>query len=437
MKFKDLLTGFAGRLFLWFWLSLTLVLVANFFLGRYLEDRAEPRPLSSREQQQFEHLQRLLDKRDYQNIERLRRSRASNELILLDPNDKKPFPDRRLYWRLRPLVEATTLSALEVRPGHVALGPFEIHTREETVAAIWLMPPRPVPFWKQMLHDSPHWRLLTSSLLVLALSLILARWLSSPVRQLSRAARRLGDGDLSVRVSPIKGELGELGQEFNDMAEKLNMAMTNQQRLLADVSHELRSPLTRLKLAAGLLADQQKNSYTDRIEKECDTLEHLIEQVLTLARLEGSAYQEDFEVTDMVEQIESALEDWRFQMPGKELIYEGPELLSCRAKPRLLQRILENLLANATRYAETVKITLSGNTEQWQLTLEDNGPGVPEEQLDKLFEPFFRGDSARPHGGNIGLGLAIVQAAAQAQRLGIDVDRSSLGGLRFTLHNKT
>ncbi|WP_020208422.1 ATP-binding protein [Gilvimarinus chinensis] len=435
MRIRDFLTGFAGRLFLWFWLSLTLVLVANFFLGRYLEERIEPRPLLEREKDQFTKLQHLLDKRDYTSIDRLRRSRAGKDLILLDPNDKKPFPDRRLYWRLRPLLEAPNLSAMEIRPGLVALGPFDISTAEGSVTAIWLMPPRAVPPWKQILHDSPHWRLLTSSILVLALSLILARWLSRPVRQLSRAARRLGDGDLSVRVAPIKGELGELGQEFNDMAEKLNMAMTNQQRLLADVSHELRSPLTRLKLAAGLLADQQENSYTSRIEKECDTLEHLIEQVLTLARLEGSAYQEDFSPANLSELVQSAVEDWRFQMPDKKLNYQGPDQLSCRAKPRLIQRILDNLLANATRYAEAVQLTLTGDAHHWQLTVEDNGPGVPEEQLGKLFEPFFRGDSARPHGGNIGLGLAIVQAAAQAQRLHIRVEHSTLGGLKFTLHN--
>nr|WP_254722134.1 ATP-binding protein [Gilvimarinus xylanilyticus] len=420
-------------MFLWFWLAFSVLVTANFYLGRYLDDHQQPRPLNQRELQQFNHLQRMLDKREYESIKRLKRSRATNELILLDPNDKRPFPDRRLYWRLRPLLETTQLSALELRPGHVALGPFDIETAEGSVAAIWLMPPRPVPVWKQILHDSPHWRLLFSMLLVLVLSLILARWLSRPVRQLSRATRRLGDGDLNARVAPGKGELGQLGQDFNEMADKLSRAMNNQQRLLADVSHELRSPLTRLKLAAGLLADQNSNSYTDRIEKECDTLEHLIEQLLTLARLEGSDSQEACEPMDVAQLIRSSVDDWHFQQPGKHINYHGPGTFEVAGKPRLFQRITDNLLANATRYGEHIDICLTSVDSHWKITLEDDGPGVPQEQLDKLFEPFFRGDSARPHGGNIGLGLAIVQAAAQAQNLSITVALGERGGLKFTL----
>lgn len=432
MKLPAVLTGFAGRLFLWFWLALSVLLVANFYLGLYLDDRQEPRALNDYEQKQLARLERALAKRRYDSLESLRHSRLGKSLILIPDNEAK-LPERRRYWRLSPLLEAPEISALEFREGQVALGPIPIITESESLTAIWIMPSRPLPPWQQILQDSPHWRLLVSMLLVLVLSLILARWLSRPIRQLSRAARKLGDGDLHTRVAPGKGELGQLGRDFNEMADKLSRAMNNQQRLLADVSHELRSPLTRLKLSAGLLAEQNSNSYTERIEKECDTLEHLIEQLLTLARLEGSNHLESSEPMDIAPLIRSAIEDWRFQQPDRTIRYRGPESMVAMIQPRLFQRIMDNLLANATRYGQCIEITLASTHNHWQLTLEDDGPGVPQEQLDKLFEPFFRGDSARPHGGNIGLGLAIVQAAAHAQRLSITVALGVRGGLKFTL----
>ncbi|MDO3381846.1 ATP-binding protein [Gilvimarinus algae] len=434
MNWRAPFSGFAGRLFLWFWLSLTLLMLANFFIGRYLDDRQTLHEPSDRDLRALERLQQLIGASDIDSPEQLQGHRYGQSLVLLAPQTLQPLFDKRLYWRLAPLAEAEEVRTLYLRPGHKAIGPFQLQLGQQDVLAIWVMPPRRVAPWKQLLHDSPHWRLLASMLLVLALSLIVARWLSRPVRLLSRAARQLGDGDLNVRVAPIKGELGELGREFNAMAEKLQASINSQQRLLADVSHELRSPLTRLKLAAGLLSERDSNTYTERIEKECDTLEHLIEQVLTLARLEGSVYQEDYEPTDIAAQVISALEDWRFQRPGPVLVYHGPKQARALANPRLLQRILDNLLANATRYGTEVHVHLAVDENRWQLTLEDNGPGVAADQLDKLFEPFFRGDSARSHGGNIGLGLAIVQAAAQAQRIHIQVQPSALGGLKFSLN---
>ncbi|WP_339614780.1 ATP-binding protein [uncultured Gilvimarinus sp.] len=427
-------SGFTGRLFLWFWLSLTLLLVANFFLGNYLDRHDELHQPSAQQMKDLHQYQRSLQRYAGRSSERLLKGRNRHGLAFYDPTTLEPIERDRMHWRLAELASQDTVHTLALDRGLVAIGPFLINTRDRPLLAVWVMPPQPVPIWRQALRDSPHWRLIASMALVLLLSLILARWLSRPIRHLSRAARQFGDGQLSVRVASGKGELGQLGHDFNLMAEKLQTSIATQQRLLADVSHELRSPLTRLKLAAGLLADQGSNSYIDRIEKECETLEHLVDQVLTLSRLEGSNYQEQNESTDIAEQVQQAIDDWRFQSEGKQLIYSGPSQLTVNTKPQLLQRVLDNLLSNACRYADTIEVTLSSaQAGAWQLRVSDNGPGVSAERLAHLFEPFYRGDPARGHQGNIGLGLAIAHAAAQALSANLTASPAPSGGLCFTL----
>lgn len=428
-----ILSGFTGRLFLWFWLSLTLLLVANFFLGRYLEQHDELHQPSKHELAALNKQQRSLQRYENRPSERLLKGRNRHGMAFYDPVTRAPLERDRMHWRLAELADKDALYTLALGRGLVAIGPFLVNTKDRQLLAVWIMPPRPVPIWRQVLRDSPHWRLIASMTLVLLLSVILARWLSRPIRQLSDAARLFGDGHLATRVDAGSGELGQLGNDFNLMAEKLQASIATQQRLLADVSHELRSPLTRLKLAAGLLADQGSNTYIERIEKECETLEHLVDQVLTLSRLEGSVYREQDQYIDMAVQVQQAMDDWRFQTDGKQLIYQGPTQLMTNIKPQLLQRVLDNLLSNACRYAGTINVRLEGQPGQWQLSISDNGPGVSDERLEHLFEPFYRGDPARGHQGNIGLGLAIAQAAAEAQKAKLSVARADTGGLCFTL----
>jgi|SRR5690554_8507 len=432
MKLR-LFSGFAGRLFLWFWLSLTVLLVANFFLGRYLDRFDQLHQPSAQQLAALDKYQRSLQRYSSRSSERLLKGRGRHGLLFYDPVSREPLGKDRLHWRLTELANQDSLQTLSLDRGLTAIGPFPIATQDRALLAVWVMPARPVSLWRQALRDSPHWRLMASMALVLLLSVILARWLSRPIRQLSRATRQLGDGQLATRVAAGKGELGQLGHDFNLMAEKLQESIATQQRLLADVSHELRSPLTRLKLAAGLLADQGSNAYIERIEKECETLEHLIDQVLTLSRLEGSSDQEQSERSDIAQQVQQAIDDWRFQTEGKQLLYHGPEQLMAVIKPQLLQRVLDNLLSNACRYADTIDVGLSRLPGGWQITVADNGPGVSQQRLAQLFEPFYRGDPSRGHQGNIGLGLAIAHAAAHAQGASLTAAPAPAGGLCFTL----
>ncbi|MDO3385181.1 HAMP domain-containing protein [Gilvimarinus sp. SDUM040013] len=431
MKLK--VAGFAGRLFLWFWLSLTLLIVGNFFASHYFDDRAQLRQPTARDAEKLEMYSRSINSRQPANIHQIMRSRIGHTLIILDPKSGNPIRDQRRHWRLTPLFDVDQVHVMKLGPGIKVIGPFTITTKSGDYQAFWMMPRTHVSAWRQLLYDSPKWRLAGSMCLVLILSLILARWLSRPVQALTQAARQLGNGQLDVRVAPGKGEFGELAHEFNSMADKLQAAMASQQRLVADVSHELRSPLTRLKLAAGMLSEQMDNSHVKRIEKECNTLDHLIEQVLTLARLEGSVYKEQSTRVDLVNLIQSSVEDWRFQSERTDITYSGPAFLEAYCKPHLMLRIFDNLLANACRYATSVQLYLKQTDSGWLLTIEDNGPGVSDEQIQHLFEPFYRADPARSHQGNFGLGLAITLAAAQAQGIRIRAGHAKSGGLQLDL----
>lgn len=135
----------------------------------------------------------------------------------------------------------------------------------------------------------------------------------------------------------------------------------------------------------------------------------------------------------MSRQLPGSIEDWRFQMPQTEIRYRGPTRLYVFCKPYLMQRILDNLLGNACRYAEQVDVRLQADQKCWTLIISDNGPGVSDEQLEHLFEPFYRADTARAHDGNFGLGLAITQAAAQAQDIRISARHAESGGLEVVL----
>ncbi|MBU2886889.1 HAMP domain-containing protein [Gilvimarinus agarilyticus] len=427
------IAGFTGRLFLWFWLSFTLLIVANFYLTRYLDHNTEPSPPSAQDLKKLEHISERFAKSDIRPIDRLLRSHLSRNLIIIDPQTGAPLRTQRGHWRLAPLFESNQVQVMELRPGHKIIGPFTISTLERDYRAFWAMPPEHIPAWRAQLQSNSQWRLAISAVLVLILSLVLARWLSRPVKTLAQAVRQFGNGKLDTRVSEGRGEFGQLAREFNNMATKLQASMDSQQRLVADVSHELRSPLTRLKLAAGILSEQVQSTYVQRIEKECDTLDHLIEQVLTLARLEGSIYQEQSAAVNLTNIVSTSVEDWRFQMPDTTIVYEPRKALFAQCKPHLMQRILDNLLGNASRYSEKVWVELDSNTEHWTLVIADNGPGVDEAQIEHLFEPFYRADSARAHDGNFGLGLAITQAAAAAQGIDICASKSPEGGLNVVL----
>ncbi|KDC54889.1 ATP-binding protein [Pseudoalteromonas sp. S3431] len=272
----------------------------------------------------------------------------------------------------------------------------------------------------------------------LILSFLFSRNLIAPINSLKKAAVKLSGGDLSARAGisvSRKDELGILGRDFNSMANQLEQLISSQKRLLADISHELRSPLTRLKMATGLAqmqANEASQSYLLRIEKEANQLDKMIADVLQVSRLEAKSQALSLQQQSLQIIIDHVLNDAQFEAKqnNKQLQIMGSADISVNCDETLIASALENLLRNAIKYANsTISITLK-HTDAIYIEICDDGPGVPNNQLNKLCEPFFRQSDARDRvSGGTGLGLAIAKNAITAHGGNLVLSNKEQGGL--------
>ncbi len=277
----------------------------------------------------------------------------------------------------------------------------------------------------------------------------LARYLAAPVGRIRRAAQRLSSGDLSARVEPNHlprghDEIAHLAHDFDQMAERMQSLVTAQNRLLGDVSHELRSPLARMSLALELAQrgdEAKKQNALDRIMREAMRLDVLIGELLTLSRLENGLRAETLNNTVDIAYVAGEVEadaEFEAQNAGRDIkvTYSGPEEgIIMRGDPELLHRAIENVTRNALRHTNddsTVAIELHMEGSDIIITVSDGGPGVPPDELESIFRPFYRVEGARdrPDGGSgTGLGLAIAQRAIAAHGGTISATNRPEGGL--------
>ena len=286
-------------------------------------------------------------------------------------------------------------------------------------------------------------RLGVAAIISALVSFLLARYLAAPLGQLSRASRQLATGDLSVRVgTPLDqrhDEFGQLARDMDEMAIRLQMLQQANQRLLRDVSHELRSPLARLRVALEIARNKQPGTVAaelDRIELESARLEHLVDEVLGLLRESSGAQAlkaSDFDLADLLGDL---VETVNYEIgEGRDPI--GLQLqtpLTLEADRELLWRVFENILRNALIHSgdaggiEVVANHVEG--KQIQVSVLDSGPGIDEASIGRIFEPFFRVDEARNRdSGGHGLGLAIAASAIRRHGGRITALNRKEGGL--------
>ena len=271
---------------------------------------------------------------------------------------------------------------------------------------------------------------------------LLASYLTAPLGRLRRATEAYAAGDLSTRVAPTLGtrkdEVAELARSFDHMAQRLQELMTGQRQLLSDVSHELRSPLARLQVALGLArqrAEGRAGAELDRIEREVERLNDLIGQLLSLARLESGVTAPAQEAVDLAELLTRVAADADFEARARNRHVEVVKTMpaTVRGDARLLQSALENIVRNAAHYTAegtSVTLTLEADPQQLRIMVRDHGPGVPEEMLRRLFEPFVRvGDARDRASGGYGLGLAIAQKAIRLHGGDVSALNARGGGL--------
>ncbi|SMC21895.1 two-component system, OmpR family, sensor histidine kinase CpxA [Desulfacinum hydrothermale DSM 13146] len=306
-------------------------------------------------------------------------------------------------------------------------------------------PPRMTP------RPSPFLITLASLLAVgMVLCFFLARHLTAPLRILQGTARDLASGHLSARVGAglkeRKDEFGALARDFDHMAERLQELLEAQRRLLRDVSHELRSPLTRLGVALELAKDkapEEIHALLERIGKESERLNRLIGQVLTLARLEQLREPETAEELDLDGLVHGVVQDAAFEATKRDctVALVRSEPVRVRGSAELLQSAVDNVVRNALRHAPAgtaVEVSLgvdtAGAVPMGVIAVRDRGPGVPEEAIGRLFHPFYRVDSSRDRrSGGVGLGLAIAHRAVRLHGGTLRAANVSDGGLRVEI----
>jgi len=279
-----------------------------------------------------------------------------------------------------------------------------------------------------------------------AASWMLTRSITRPVRALGAATRDLAGGNLNARVAaPVsarRDELGTLARDFDAMAARLRDLMLGRERLLRDVSHELRSPLARMRVAVGLARQPGSDAGRElaRLEGEIERLDRLIGQVLHLSRLDAAARADLGHDVDLVDLIDSIARDAAFeaQARGVTVAWQPPATApAVRGNAAWLASAIENVVRNAVRYTAAgtrVEIRLESDASGTQTIVRDHGPGVPEGELARIFEPFHRVTESRTREtGGDGIGLAITARVLAAHGGSARAANAPDGGLVVTL----
>ena len=306
----------------------------------------------------------------------------------------------------------------------------------------WERQPAPSLFWGS---TPAYLRLGGLFLTALILCYLFAPYLTSPIRKLREATQTLSKGELGTRVADRMGrrrdELGDLAEDFNVMAERIESLVVSQQRLNRDISHELRSPLARLNVALEI-AKQKSSPQTApilaRIEKESDRLNEMISRLLTLAKLETGSEIVEPRRLDLGSLVRDVAEDADFEahIKGRSVGVTMDGTIEVLGNENLLRSAVENVLRNAVRYTAegtAVSVELASQNGHAVLTVSDHGGGVPNEELQNLFRPFYRvGEDRTRSTGGTGLGLAIAERAVKAHH-GTIAARNTDDGLEVTI----
>ncbi len=283
------------------------------------------------------------------------------------------------------------------------------------------------------------WTFLPYYFLVIGATGVLC-WLASvavvsPIRRIAASIALFGRGNLSVRVhSRRQDEIGQLGGSFNQMAERLQRMIVSERRLLADISHELRSPLARLKFAVKLArTSTDSDAALDRIDRDVNRIASLVAGIVEITVVEGDPEAQGTEIVRIGDVVDEVIHDSTLEaeVRGCRIALCGSSTGEIVGNRELLRRALENVMRNAIRYSpeqSTVDVSLVEDSDAANIAVRDYGPGVPEGTLTRIFDPFFRVEEARDAlGGGSGLGLSIAKRAVHVHHGTITAENASPG----------
>jgi len=265
-----------------------------------------------------------------------------------------------------------------------------------------------------------------SSLVLFAVAIVFMRNQIRPIRRLAIAARNFGMGrEVEEFRSEGAAEVRQAAEAFRQMHERLRGQFAQRTEMLAGVSHDLRTPLTRIKLQLAMLGD---NPEISELKSDVQDMERMVEGYLAFARGEGTETPSPTDLVALVSDVVGAE-----KRDGSLITLALPESASfvLEARPQALKRALANLITNAKRYADRVTVSLEIDQATVLITVDDDGPGIPKANREDVFKPFFRLDASRnPKTGGTGLGLTIARDIARSHGGDLSLDDGPAGGLR-------
>ena len=440
------------RIFLAFWLVIVLSIAATLLLNARLD---QARQQDGQTSDRLERIARGVQLRAFRELNRggpnalarwartQARTGGRVQLLVLD-EEARELNDRQIHPSLNPVLAAWRADRPlpDTARGARRLAELD-HPLHGEFLILALIPPRPV-LLRLFGPLGPIGLLAVALAASVLVSWLLARTLTRPISGIRFTGRALGRGDLDARVNPKiakrNDELGELATDFNAMASRIQALLEQQQTLLRDVSHELRSPLARMQVALTLLGDAKtnddRNHYLGRINHDVQRLDDLIDNVLRYARMTQADFP-DKSTVDLSAMFDSLIESARLEaeMKAVEVHYTGPSKLSIKAIPDLLERSFENLLRNAIAHSpegSRIDVRLVEANGEITVRIRDQGAGVPEDKLETIFEPFVRVTAERSEKGKSGgIGLAIVRAAVGHHQGQVSAKNRPAGGLEM------
>jgi two-component system, OmpR family, sensor histidine kinase CpxA len=436
-----------ARIFLWFWLAMTLIGAIGVVVALTTDPRAA---LLARHEKEIAKAGKMLIS-VYETegpaalaVQSVRLERRTNIPVFLLRGNEGPLSGRFLPPRVKRLAKMAMLTGEPQRgPGRGVIW-YALPADDNYVVLAAL--PRPSAMAVILDPRRIVLRLLVTFMVAGIVCYLLARSLTGPILQLQKAARRFSDGDLATRVGPVfghrKDEIAGLGHDFDRMAGRIESMVNAQRKLLRDISHELRSPLARLNVALELArrsSSPEAGSAFDRIGREAERLNELIGQLLTLTMLEGGSEKIERADVDLSQLVRDIVDDANFEAVDRNRAVRvvATQDITVKGSEELLRRAIENVVRNAARYTDegtAVEVSLSMRVEKGGsyagIRVRDHGPGVREEELKRLFEPFYRVADARDRlTGGTGIGLAITEKAVHLHSGTVKASNDPEGGL--------
>jgi len=265
-----------------------------------------------------------------------------------------------------------------------------------------------------------------ASLLLTWIAVIFMRNQVRPIRRLALAAENFGKGRDTMRLKPAGAlEVRQAATAFLTMRDRIRRQIAQRTEMLAGVSHDLRTPLTRMKLQLALLTDEEDS---EGLRADVVEMETMIDAYLAFARGEGGEAAQRTDLTQLLRDVVDGL-------PGRENVtLDAADPIELTVRPMAIKRCLGNLVGNALRYGKQVRATISWRQRVATITIDDDGPGIPADSREDVFRPFFRLESSRNIAtGGVGLGLSIALDIAHSHGGEIALEDSPMGGLRVVL----